>query len=333
MSFKIVPDYIIPMLGIITRMTSQSLRAFMTGIIDYAGLYPPTNLPLEVAFRNFIKYLSDVEAWMLARFVVPARRLGELAQFMDEFPNGGPLIFSCVGRGGTDASEFVENLKLDLADIELFRNTHKQTVIADMFETSLPAKVLEDKTAAHELVKDATELLNMNGIAVFFEAPFGDGWQERADLMIRSLRKIKDKHVGFKLRTGGVAADNFPSPEQVAWAIVATREAGIPIKCTAGLHHPIRHYNESVSTKMHGFLNVFGAGLLALTNDLSQEQIASIVADENPANFTFDDGGFAWNDLRVDKLGIEEQRHRMTSFGSCSFDEPREDLQSLGLLK
>jgi len=313
-------------------MTSQSLRAFMTGIIDYAGLYPPTNLPIEDAFQNFVRYQSDAQAWMLSRFVIPASRLGELSQFAEIFPKDKPLSFSCVGRSGNDAAEFLDNLNLDLADIQSFREKYTPNVIVDMFEVALPVSALTDKPAAHELVKETAERLNMNGIAVFLEAPFGDGWQDRADLLIRSMRKIKDKHVGFKLRTGGVTSDKFPSPEQVAWAIVSTREAGIPIKCTAGLHHPIRHYNDSVFTKMHGFLNVFGAGLLALTNGLSQEQLTSIIADEDPAHFSFDDTGFSWKDFRVDKIDIAAHRNVMTSFGSCSFDEPREDLQALSLL-
>jgi hypothetical protein len=127
----------------------------------------------------------------------------------------------------------------------------------------------------------------------FFESSSGEDWQPRAENLIRALRKLKDRHVGFKLRTGGVTADAFPSTEQVAWAIASVRDAGVPLKCTAGLHHPVRHYNESVQTKMHGFLNVFGAGVLAEAKDLSQAQIQSILEDENPEHFTFDENGFA----------------------------------------
>jgi hypothetical protein len=129
-----------------------------------------------------------------------------------------------------------------------------------------------------------------------------------------------------------VTVDAFPSIEQVAWAIASVRDAGVPLKCTAGLHHPIRHYNESVQTKMHGFLNVFGAGVLAEAKDLSQAQIQPILEDENPKNFTFDENDFAWKDLRVATSELAKSRLFVTSFGSCSFDEPREDLRKLGIL-
>lgn len=267
---------------------------------------------------------------MLSRFVIPAKRLAHLTPLMpDPVPE---LSFTTLGRSGSTTDEFLSNLKLDIDDILSFRETHGTAVIVDMFEVAPPSSELTDAAQTHDLVKSASDMLNKNGITVFFEAPFGEGWQARAENLIRALRKLKDRHVGFKLRTGGVTADAFPSTEQIAWAIATVRDAGVPIKCTAGLHHPIRHFNDSVQTKMHGFLNVFGAGVLAEAKDLSQAQIQSILEDENPENFTFDENGFAWKDLRIATSEITKSRLFATSFGSCSFNEPREDLRNLGLL-
>ncbi len=304
----------------------NSLKIFLSKIIDYAGLYPPASLSLEEAFANFVLYQQANEAWMLSRFIIPAKRLEELPRFY------GSLSFSILGRGGKDASEFLENLKLDIEDIRAFREMHGVDAFADMFEVALPAPALKDNVSAHDLVNSAADVLNRNGLVVFFEAPFGEGWQAQAEKLTRVLRKFKDRHVGFKLRTGGVTADAFPSTAQVAWAIASAQDVGVPMKCTAGLHHPIRHYNEGVQTKMHGFLNVFGAGALAVTNNLSVEQIQDILEDEDPASFVFDDAGFAWRDLRVVTAKIVHARQQILSFGSCSFDEPREDLRNLGLM-
>ena len=304
----------------------NSLKIFLSRVVDYAGLYPPASLPLEEAFANFVLYQQAEEAWMLSRFIIPAKRLAELPGFYEE------LSFSMLGRGGKNEAEFLENLKQDLMDIHSFRAFNRQAV-TDMFEVMLPASVLEEKTRAHDLVNSTADVLNLNGISVFFEAPFGEGWQVRAENLIRLLRKFKDRHVGFKLRTGGVTADAFPSTEQVAWAIAFVRDAGVPMKFTAGLHHPVRHFNESVQTKMHGFLNVFGAGVLAVIKNLTVEQIQSILEDEDSDSFVFDEAGFAWKDLRVATSGILQARQQILSFGSCSFDEPREDLRALRLLK
>lgn len=304
----------------------NSLNIFLSRILDYAGLYPPASLPLEEAFTNFVLYQHTKEAWMLSRFIIPAKRLEELPRFY------GSLSFSMLGRGGKDASEFLENLKLDIEDIRAFREMHGVDAAADMFEVALPASALEDNVSAHDVVNRAADALNRNGLTVFFEAPSGEGWQMRADMLMRFLRKFKDRHIGFKLRTGGVTADAFPSTEQVAWAIASARDAGVPMKCTAGLHHPVRHFDKSVQTKMHGFLNVFGAGVLAATKHLSVEQIQTILEDEDPASFVFDETGFAWKNLRVVTPKVLHARQHFVSFGSCSFDEPREDLRALGLL-
>ena len=320
------------MLGIIADMSTpnKSLHAFLSRIIDYAGLYPPASLPLEEAFRNFVKYQNDSEAWMLSRFVIPAKRLVELSALMTEADK--PLSFTLLGRGGKDASDFSNNLELDFQDIQSFRSAHGERVILDMFEVALPGSAFDDRFALNALVKGCAERLNLNGLTVFFESPFGGGWNERADKLFYALRKVKDKHVGFKLRTGGVTADAFPTTEQVAWAIVEARDSGIPIKCTAGLHHPVRHFNESVQTKMHGFLNVFGAGMLAAINGISQETVQAILEDEAPENFSFDESGFSWKDLHAASSELQKTRHSITSFGSCSFDEPRDDLKDLGIL-
>src|SRR5512141_363943 len=59
------------------RMTS--LRTFLTGIIDYAGLFPPASLPMAAATANFAEYLAGPDRDLLGRFVVPASRLSELS--------------------------------------------------------------------------------------------------------------------------------------------------------------------------------------------------------------------------------------------------------------
>ena len=197
-------------------LPSNSLHVLMSKTIDYAGLYPPASLPLEEAIRNFVEYQKDSDVWMLSRFVISAKRLDELSQLARMiFPPDRALSFSALGRGGKDTAEFLENLKIDISDILVFRDLHNAGVVVDMFETVLPASALTDPASTLDLAKKATDALNKNGLTVFFEAPFGEGWQKRAEKIIRCLRKIKDKHVGFKLRTGGVTADAFPDRKSV----------------------------------------------------------------------------------------------------------------------
>ena len=59
-----------------------SLRTLVWNLIDYAGLYPPTALPLERVAEKYEAYRTSPERWMLNRVVLPAAKLAEAR--MDE---------------------------------------------------------------------------------------------------------------------------------------------------------------------------------------------------------------------------------------------------------
>ena len=50
-------------------------------------------------------------------------------------------------------------------------------------------------------------------------------------------RRIDGRPVVAKFRTGGTTANAFPSEEDLAYFILASFNAGVPFKLTAGLHH------------------------------------------------------------------------------------------------
>ncbi|MFL6588994.1 MAG: hypothetical protein ACJ8M4_02350, partial [Chthoniobacterales bacterium] len=137
---------------------------------------------------------------------------------------------------------------------------------------------------------------------------------------------------GFKLRTGGVTADAFPSSGSIATALFAAAKHAVPIKFTAGLHHPVRIFHQSVQTKMHGFLNVIGAGVLGAAHSWSESEIATMLEDEDATSFRFTADSFVWREWEIPIEEIAKRRQIVTSLGSCSFDEPREDLRALNLL-
>src|SRR5690554_6954197 len=61
-----------------TSATPRSLRALLTAVIDYAGLFPPATLELPAVINNYSNYLQSPDAWMLGRLIVPAAKLDEL---------------------------------------------------------------------------------------------------------------------------------------------------------------------------------------------------------------------------------------------------------------
>jgi hypothetical protein len=55
----------------------------MAGAVDYAGLFPPAQLPLADALAEYRRALAGADAWMLGRFIVPAVQLSVLAVVRD----------------------------------------------------------------------------------------------------------------------------------------------------------------------------------------------------------------------------------------------------------
>ena len=57
------------------------VRQLLHGIVDYAGLFPPTAAPMDEAVAEFARQRRSGKEWMLAAFVVPVSRL---AEFIDQ---------------------------------------------------------------------------------------------------------------------------------------------------------------------------------------------------------------------------------------------------------
>jgi len=313
-----------------------SLRALLTGIIDYAGLFPPARLPLDEAVRSYFRYRSAPESWMLGRFVCPAGRLQELGPLLKKSNSAGARVaISCLGRGGPQVSEFIAGLHADLELVTSFRNRGEDVADLDVYETRLPAPALQDQAGLFDLLAEAADALAAKALTAFFEFPLDQHWRAAASTLAAALARMKTvqwRH-GMKIRCGGLEAKDFPSVEQLAAIIHFCRDRGVSLKATAGLHQPLRHYDPALGVTMHGFLNVFGAAVLSYANRLGEDEIQEILLEGDPSNFTFDDEFFRRKGHYASTAQIADARRvSMVSFGSCSFDEPRECLERLGLL-
>ncbi|TWT45207.1 hypothetical protein RAS1_16290 [Phycisphaerae bacterium RAS1] len=320
---------------------SPALRALLHEVIDYAGLFPPASLDLDPAIRNYARYRGERDAWMLSRFICPAAKLALLERYRDElFSQKPPLRFSVLGRGGESASGFLENLSGDVDAIRAFYTAHGRYVRADAFEARLPGAPLRsrDGRSVSDLLRAAADTLGpiaAGGLACFYEPPPGcdaAALAYFADAIATFNRDYATTPAGFKLRTGGTEPGAIPACELVAAAIAACRDVRIPMKFTAGLHHPVRHGNAELGAKMHGFLNVFVAGVLAHVYNLEGTALTAVLSDEDAKAFQFTDDYLLYRTHAVTPEDVEAARRRFViSFGSCSFDEPREDLTALGL--
>jgi len=303
-------------------MPAASLRALLEHSVDYAGMFPPCSLELEPALANQARYVRLHEQWMLNAFVLPVGQFDAARQFLALFDPGCPLRISALGPKTENATAFLEALEEADVAIRSLAAHNVDLVSIIQLEMFLPGD------ADSSLLNEARSIVG--SLPAFWEAP-----AERAERTIALLAEHNSNAdhptFGYKMRTGGVTADAFPSSAQIAPALVAPATHQVPIKFTAGLHHPLRQYREEVKTKMHGFLNVLGAAVLAAEHRWDAAQAAAMLEDEDMSSFKFGDEFLAWRDWKIDLERIKDRRRFVTTFGSCSFDEPREDLRALGL--
>src|SRR5437763_5934320 len=306
-------------------MFAASLGALLTHSIDYAGMFPPCSLELEPALRNQAQYVRDPDTWMLGAFVLPVEKFDAAVGNLSLFDQEHPLLISALGAKTANVGEFIAALKIAADKIRSFSAQHVPLVSIRQLEMILPDDVDRESLAK---VGSAFEGLKLQA---FWETPV-DSAEETIALLAEHNSTAGAPLFGYKLRTGGVTADAFPASAQIARALVTAATHQLPIKFTAGLHHPIRQFRDEVNTKMHGFLNVLGAAVLAAEHQWDADKAVTMLEDEDPQSFSFTDHLFAWRDWKIDIERLQYRRKFVKSFGSCSFDEPRDDLRALNLL-
>lgn len=327
-----------------------SFKAFMRDIIDYAGLFPPAKLPLGQAFSNYLRFKDEAEAWMLAKFICPVKILKDLIPYKNKLQENSQLISLTVLPVNAEIRHgYLERFRDDVQAMDQFLQQVEQYIRIEALEIRIfPELLNEDKLQPlHLFLKDMNEILisaGMPNIRLFLELNQSDRWIESVKLFAEEIalfnqiiaekgKSASELTAGLKLRCGGEKPENVPSWEEVAQTIYNCVAAGIPFKATAGLHHPLRYYDTTLKTKVYGFLNIFGSALLAFHHQVTPSEIQSILLEEDPKQFIFDANSFKYKQWRMDTDEIMAlRRESVISFGSCSFDEPREDLAGLGLL-
>ena len=331
----------------------ESLRTFMNGLVDYAGLFPPADLPLDKAINEYFEQLKSDNSAMLSRFIIPISKLNDLDDFIPLFSDIGSLRLSVLGGGGKTDDEYLSKIKQNITNINEYRGKHSDKIQIDVIECKMATNSPSKST-----MQEATTLLNENELThyhEFTELPdVGINYSTNEDesswneVIVPTVELIsKMKGAGVKLRCGGVVKEAFPSVEQVAAMIQTCVLAKAPMKFTAGLHHPIRHFADEYDEFMHGFINTFGAGIFATTfptpKNLQEKYrmftlLSHMIDDQNAENFSFTNDSMIWKvrddrdtEFEIDTEKIEKVREKgMISYGSCSFQDPIDDLTQLG---
>jgi hypothetical protein len=291
----------------------SALRSLLSGIVDYAGLFPPAGLDMPTAVRNYAEYRRDEAAWMLGRLVIPASRLDELAREVRALVPPPADEWDVSALLGPD-------LTSDLAAIDSFNVE---------FDGIARVDSIEGRFVAPASIRDAASLIAAR-FALFAEVPID---ADPAPL----IAAIAAAGVNAKLRTGGVTADAFPSAPDIVRFMRRCAESRVPFKATAGLHHPIRgehrltYADDAPRGVMYGYLNVFLTA--ALLPGLTDAEAVALLDERDAHAIVLSRDAIRWraHELRADQAHAARERIA-SSFGSCSFREPVDDLRALSLL-
>jgi hypothetical protein len=277
----------------------SAVTAAWSGLVDDAAIFPPGDAPLPDA----------VEAYRARREEWYADLVGPLVVRDTDLPHVDPeLPVSVVLTGGAGAVAGVTAL----AGRRGHRLVGIEAAVRDLDDMAGNVRRI---TAAVDAARDSGGL---GETSVYVELPQSDptaDWLAAADAVAAAEHRLK-------FRTGGLEAHLFPSAATVAAWIDAALDRETAFKCTAGLHHAVRHRDHETGFEHLGFLNVLLATRVAFDGG-SVDETAQVLDDQYA------------NDLvaMARQSDLEGARRWFTSYGSCSISEPLEELVGLGLIE
>jgi hypothetical protein len=307
------------MIDLIARAPGlKSVDALLTGLVDYAGLFPPAGEDMRPALESYASYLESPDRSALGRFIVPVSRLKELErEGSDLMPLGDtsePWRLSVL---------VADDVRGAAAEMLEFNDRHSPESNAGRAVID----IVELKASSVNEVAYQRNDLPARFIA-YFEIPI------IADVQ-PLVQAISSAGARAKVRTGGVTAEAFPRAERIVDFIAASKYEGVAFKATAGLHHAVRREYRltyepgSPTAMMYGFLNLLVAAALVYGGE-SEDTALAALEDSEPSAFTFSDDAIQWRERRIALEQIVKFRSRFAiSFGSCSFREPIDELASL----
>lgn len=268
-------------------------------LIDDAAVFPPGNSPLPDAVAA---HLARQEKWyadLVGSFVVTDEAVPRV---------DAPVPLSVVVSGGAGAIpgalRLVARAPGNLAGLEVALRDPD-----DLAGNARRVQAAVDAARVEGLLADDTP--------VFVELPHvasSASWLAAADVAAESEFRLK-------FRTGGPEQHHIPTAEALSGWIDSALDRETAFKCTAGLHHAVRHTTDD-GLEEHGFLNVLLATRQAFDGAARDDVVATL--ERRDADALVEDA------LAADLLGA---RRWFTSFGSCSVTEPLGDLIDLGILE
>ncbi|MFI5932515.1 hypothetical protein [Actinoplanes sp. NPDC051494] len=275
---------------------STLVPPLFAGFMDDASVLPPGVVSVPDAVDAHRKHQAAWYAPMMGTLLVPA----SLAAF-EVAPRG--LATGIVNDGPIGAlPTAVSKLRASGAVVG-----QVEALVARRGEDPQPGLAALREFAAGD-----------QDLQVYAEIPLSWG-------LLAALDTLADQRAGGspvrpKFRVGGLAAELFPTPVELAAVICACRDRDLPFKLAAGLRHALRHTDPETGFTHHGFLNVLVASALA-AEGAEVADVAEALAATHPVPL-----------VEPARSRREHPRPLCVGFGTSNVLEPLTELVRLGLV-
>lgn len=305
--------------------------AFLTELIDDAGLFPPARLPMQQAVSGHRTRRRSELGWVQHRLLCPASRLEELAALLHRDEPRWRLGVILDGAGGTAAWEHAveEDLR---AVVRVLEQTDGPAHV-DAVEVRLPAGDPEGvRSRVDQLAGLLTATPWSSPPVTYVEIDVG-GPLDPAMAALAACSAEQPVQLRAKLRCGGVRAGDVPPVEQVTAFMSACQRHGVAFKATAGLHQPLPHDEPVTGDRQYGFLGVLGGAVLLHAGAITQADLPAVLTQTDAGAWRLDADALAWRAHLATGPAVAAAREEFVAgFGSCSLQEPTQRLRELGFL-
>ncbi|GIE34244.1 hypothetical protein Ait01nite_072890 [Actinoplanes italicus] len=265
------------------------------GLVDDASLLPPSPVGLTDAVAKHHEHATAWYRGLVGSLLVPASVVGT-----GQVPRLTAGLIGDVSAAALPAT--VEKLRASGVVVE-----HVEAAVARRGEDPQPGVATLCEFAAAQ-----------NGLPLYAEIPLSWG-------LLSALDSVAEARAGGlpiapKFRVGGLAAELFPTPVELAAVICACRDRRLPFKLAAGLRHATRHTDPETGFTHHGFLNVLVATVVAAEGGEVAE-VAEALAATHPVPLV--------EPARAHRDG---PRPLFVGFGAANVVEPLTELVRLGLI-
>ncbi|WP_127498624.1 hypothetical protein [Actinoplanes solisilvae] len=275
---------------------STLVPPLFSGLVDDACLLPPSPTAVADAVAKHAEHRAGWFAGLLGPLLVPASLIGADLR-------AHHLPVAVVGDVSVSALPIAVE-KLRAADA---RVRHIESAVARRGEDPQPGLA-----ALRVLAEGDDDLL------VYAEIPLSWGLLGALDTVAQA--RADGLRIAPKFRVGGLAAELFPTPVELAAVLCACRDRDLPFRLAAGLRHAIRHTDPETGFTHHGFLNVLTAAVTA--HDGSEvAEVAEVLAATHPVPL-----------VEACRSRRGEERPLFAGFGAVGVVEPLTELVRLGLI-